>query len=281
MSGMERALEQHAVALIVRLLRERTGQVISADRRWRIDRAIEIVLHKRGIARSVDMISLLTHPDSATVEQELVEALLNNETYFFRDRQVFAELASAVIPAICHAMGGNRQLRVWSVGCSTGQEPLSLAILMLEQGLRHRGWEVSILATDISRSAIATARRGLYNRFEIQRGLAVNQMLRHFAETEHGWQASAELLGMVRYEVGNLLDPPPPGPFDLILCRNLMLYFDDAARRLACQRLHEALAPHGRLLLGAGEAMLEAGSGFLPAARDFALYRRVDRALAA
>jgi chemotaxis protein methyltransferase CheR len=281
MSGMERALEQHAIGLIARLLRERTGQVISEDRRWRIERAIEGVLRKRGIGRSADIISLLTHPDSAQVEQELVEALLNNETYFFRDRQVFTELASAIIPAICHAKDGNRQLRIWSVGCSTGQEPLSLAMLAQELGLRNRGWDVSILATDISHSAIATARQGLYNRFEIQRGLAAGQMLRHFTETEQGWQASSELLSMVRYQVGNLLDPPPPGPFDLILCRNLMLYFDDFARRRACERLHEVLSPHGRLLLGGGEAMLEARSGFLPASRDFALYRRVDHALAA
>jgi chemotaxis protein methyltransferase CheR len=278
---MERALQQHAVGLIARLLRERTGQVIGEDRRWRIDRAIEAVLRKRGIVRDADIISLLTQPDSAAVERELVEGLLNNETYFFRDRQVFAELASSVLPSICHAKEGSRQLRIWSVGCSTGQEPLSLAIMLLEQGLLKRGWDVSILATDISQSAVETARQGLYNRFEIQRGLGVGQMLRHFTETEQGWQASRELLRMVRYEVGNLLDPPPVGAFDLILCRNLMLYFDDTARRLACQRLHDALALHGRLLLGGGEAMLEAQSGFVAASRDFALYRRIDRALAA
>jgi chemotaxis protein methyltransferase CheR len=107
-------------------------------------------------------------------------------------------------------------------------------------------------------------------------------MLRHFEECEDGWQASRQLLGMIRYQVANLLDTPPPGQqFDLILCRNLMLYFDDDAKRMACARLNEALAPHGRLLLGGGEATLDRSSGFLAAAHDCALYRLGDRALAA
>jgi chemotaxis protein methyltransferase CheR len=280
---LEPVIHQHAIGLIARLLRERTGQVISEDRRWRVDRAIETVLRERGVTRSNDILTLLTQPDAAAVEQDLVEALLNNETYFFRDRQVFNQLAGTVLPALCRARAENRALRIWSAGCSTGQEPLSLAIMLIEQGLTPgNGWAIDLVATDVSRAAIAAARIGRYSRFEIQRGLGVTQMLRHFEEGPDGWQASRQVLGMIRYEVANLLDGPPPGPpFDLILCRNLLIYFDDQAKRLACAQLRQALAPHGRLLLGGGEGTLEPASGLIPAASDCALYRLGERALAA
>jgi chemotaxis protein methyltransferase CheR len=280
---LEPVIHQHAIGLIARLLRDRTGQVISEDRRWRVDRAIETVLRERGVTRSNDILTLLTQPDAAAVEQELVEALLNNETYFFRDRQVFNQLAGTVLPALCRARSESRTLRIWSAGCSTGQEPLSLAIMLIEQGLTPgNGWAVDLVATDVSHTAIEAARIGRYSRFEIQRGLGVTQMLRHFEEGPDGWQASRQVLGMVRYQVANLLDGPPPGgAFDLILCRNLLIYFDDEAKRLACAQLRQALAAHGRLLLGGGEGTLEPASGLIAAASDCALYRLGERALAA
>ncbi len=280
---MEPVIHQHAIGLIARLLRDRTGQVINEDRRWRVDRAIETVLRERGVTRSNDILTLLTQPDAAAVKQELVEALLNNETYFFRDRQVFNQLAGTVLPALCRARSESRTLRIWSAGCSTGQEPLSLAIMLIEQGLTPgNGWAVDLVATDVSHTAIEAARIGRYSRFEIQRGLGVTQMLRHFEEGPDGWQASRQVLGMVRYQVANLLDcPPPGGAFDLILCRNLLIYFDDEAKRLACAQLRQALAAHGRLLLGGGEGTLEPASGLIAAASDCALYRLGERALAA
>ena len=177
------SLHQHAVGLIAKLLRERTGQVISSDRLWRIDGAIEAVLRRRGVSSSRDILALMTQPEGAAVEQELVEALLNNETYFFRDRQVFTPLARTILPALCQARAGSRTLRIWSAGCSTGQEPLSIAMMLVEEGITAAaGWSVELLATDVSQAAIDFARKGLYSRFDIQRGLGVGQMLRHFSE---------------------------------------------------------------------------------------------------
>jgi len=276
-------LPNQAAQLAARLLRKRTGQVISPDRTWRIDGAIETVLRRRGITNGSDILSLLTQPDSAAVERELVDTLLNNESYFFRDRPVFAQLAGQVLPSLCRARSQTRTLRIWSAGCSTGQEPLSLAIMLIEQGLTPaNGWNVDLVASDVSHSAIEFARKGLYSRFEIQRGLGVSQMLQHFAETPDGWQASRQLLRMIHYRQANLLGATPAGsPFDLILCRNVMLYLGDEEKRTACERLGAALARDGRLLLGAGEASLERTSGFEPASLDVALYGLVARPLAA
>ena len=279
---MSLSLHQHAVGIVAKLMRERTGQVIGSDRRWRIDGAIEMVLRKRGAGSGGDILALLTQPDSTRVEQELVEALLNNETYFFRDRQVFSYLARNVLPGLCQARAGCRTLRIWSAGCSTGQEPLSIAMMLIDEGLTaSTGWSVELVATDVSQAAIDFAKKGLYSRFEIQRGLGVAQMLRHFTETEDGWQASHTLLNTIRYHRANLLDEAPTKPFDLILCRNLMLYLGDDSRRTACERLRAAIALEGRLLLGGGEASLDRTSGFVLSAQDAAIYRVTARALAA
>lgn len=276
-------LPDRASESIAKLLRKRTGQVIGPDRMWRIDGAIETVLRKRGITASSDILSLLTQPDSQAVERELVETLLNNETYFFRDRQVFNLLARQVLPNLCRTRSQARSLRIWSAGCSTGQEPLSLAMMLIEEGLTAaNGWTIEILATDVSHSAIEFARKGLYSRFEIQRGLGVSQMLQHFTETAEGWQASRQLLRMIHYRRANLLDASAAAqPYDLILCRNMLLYLGDEEKRAACERLKATLARDGRLLLGGGEGTLDRASGFEPAAQDAALYRITARALAA
>ena len=267
-------LHQLAVDMVSKLLHRRTGQALSADRHWRIDTALETVLRHRGIRSSEDLIVLLTEPGDSGFKEELVEALLNNETYFYRDRQVFDHLAAEVLPAMAREKGENRRLTIWSAGCSTGQEPLTMAMILLDQGERWRGWDIDILATDVSASAIASARRGVYSNFEIQRGLAVGQMLNHFEEGEAGWRASDRLRRMIRFERRNLLEGPPNGAkFDLILCRNLLLYLDAGARRVACRTLQSALAPHGRLLLGGGETVLEHSEMFRPVKGGCGLYR--------
>ncbi len=267
-------LRRLANDIITRLLLEKTGQTLKSDRLWRIDSVVETVLRKRGVSRTTDLITLLTQSDNEAFQQELVEALLNNETYFFRDRQVFDQLAHQVLPRLAEAKAPTRQLAIWSAGCSTGQEPLSLAMMLLDQEPRWRGWRIEIWATDVSDSAIQTARQATYSQFEIQRGLGVGQMLEHFEETERGWRAGDKLRRMVRFERRNMLDPPPKGVrFDLILCRNLLLYLHPDARGRVCRHLAAAMAPHSCLLLGGGEALLDQRKLLSPVPGDFGLFQ--------
>ncbi|MCC6924873.1 protein-glutamate O-methyltransferase CheR [Novosphingobium sp.] len=271
---MERNLHQQFIPIIARLFKQRTGQVLNDDRIWRIDRAIETVVRQRGLGHSADLMTLLTEPDAASVEQDLVEALLNNETYFFRDRPALEKIANQFLPQLAQAKSATRQLTIWSAGCSTGQEALSLAILLHEHAAQWHGWTIRIVATDVSQNAIATARRGVYTKFEIQRGLGVGQMLEHFTETPDGWKASDALHRSIRFSVQNLLEGPPAGEkFDLVLCRNLLLYFDDATKRVAFQHLAAGMAPHALLLLGGGETVLDPSLGFASTASDCSLYR--------
>lgn len=245
---------QNALGIVAGLLEARTGQRLTADRLWRVGTALQGVLRDHGLDTLEDLVAKLAQPGQRALAQQVVEALLNNETYFFRDRGMFDQLGNAILPELAKRREAQRHLSIWSVGCSTGQEVYSLAMLFAEQRARWRDWTIDILGTDVAPSIIAAARDGNYSQFQIQRGLAVSQMVSFFEETRTGWRASEALRGMVRFTTHNLLEmPPEPGRFDLILCRNVLLYFDRTTRARAFDRLAAALAPDGRLMLGAGE----------------------------
>ncbi|MGV3553881.1 MAG: CheR family methyltransferase [Croceibacterium sp.] len=263
-----------AIGIIAGLLEARTGQRLTEDRKWRIAPALSGLFRDRGINSNQDLVVLLTQPDESSLAQEVVEALLNNETYFFRDRQVFDYIGTSLLPELARLRAHEKRLSIWSVGCSTGQEALSLAMIFAEQRARWDGWEIEILGTDVSASIADFARAATYSNFQIQRGLGVAQMLTFFTETEQGWQAKQGLRDVVRYEVHNVLHPPPyPGRFDLILCRNVLLYFDEQVRERAFGRLSEALVEDGRLVLGGGETVLGRSNWFVPDEERQAVYR--------
>ena len=263
-----------AIGIIAGLLEARTGQRLTEDRKWRIAPALSGLFRDRGITSNQDLVVLLTQPDESSLAQEVVEALLNNETYFFRDRQVFNYIAETLLPELARQRANEKRLSIWSVGCSTGQEALSLSMIFAEQKPRWEGWEIEILGTDVSTSIADFARAATYSNFQIQRGLGVAQMLGYFTETAEGWQAKKSLRDMTRYEVHNLLHPAPyPGRFDLILCRNVLLYFDEQVRERAFGRLSEALTGDGRLVLGGGETVLGRSTFFVPDEERQAVYR--------
>lgn len=263
--------------IIADLLASRTGQELSEARLWRVPSALAGIFRERGISNVDQLACLLDGPGAPALANEVVEALLNNETYFFRDHAYFATLAHQVLPELVRERAATRRLSIWSAGCSTGQEVLSLAMMFAEQPARWAGWHIDILGTDISGKAIATARRGLYTQFEIQRGISVAQMLNFFSETPGGWQASDRIRAFARFQQHNVLDPVPSrGCFDLVLCRNVLLYFDIATRQRVFDRLSGALAPDGWLMLGAGETVIGQTERFEPAACGSALYRHTS-----
>jgi chemotaxis protein methyltransferase CheR len=244
----------NALGIVAGLLETRTGQKLTADRAWRVGTALSGVLRANGLETLEDLADRLSKPNQGELAQRVVEALLNNETYFFRDRAMFDQLARSVLPELAQRRGAAKRLSIWSVGCSTGQEAYSLAMLFAEQRARWRDWTIDILGTDVAGAVVAAAREGNFSQFQIQRGLGVAQMVTFFEENRTGWRANDVLRGMVRFETHNLLDTAPdPGRFDLILCRNVLLYFDRPTRSRAFERLAAALASDGRLMLGAGE----------------------------
>ncbi|CAM3145907.1 Protein-glutamate O-methyltransferase CheR [Sphingomonas antarctica] len=242
------------------LIEARTGQQLLPSRAWRIDTSLRPLMRELDCT-SLDALTARLYVGDFSLATRVVEALLNNETSFFRDREAFASIGRDVLPALAKTRP-LKKLSIWSAGCSTGQEPYSLAMTTAEDE-HFKDWDVSVVATDVSAEAISRGKAGRYSRFEIQRGLPIRQMLRWFREEGEEWHASAELRRRVRFLQHHLFDPPP-GRFDLILCRNVLMYFSTIDRARGFDRMAAALAPGGLLVLGAGETVLGQTGHFRP-----------------
>jgi chemotaxis protein methyltransferase CheR len=239
------------------LLEARTGQQLTMSRRWRIETALSTLMRERGIGTLDELITILVMGKEPNLSQRVVEALLNNETYFFRDRAPFDLLQRYALPDLAKRREQSKRLRIWSAGCSTGQEVYSLAMLFAEESQKWGGWTIDILGTDVSTSCVDRARDGIYSQFEVQRGLGINQMIKWFEECADGWRAVEQLRKPVRFQVQNILEPPPhPGGFDIVLCRNVLLYLNPEKKTLAFERIAAAMAEDGWLMLGAGETVI-------------------------
>lgn len=265
--------------IIADLLTERTGQQLTDNRKWRLTSALSGVFRHHGIANIDQLVCLLDAASGSSeyekLAEEIVEALLNNETYFFRDKPTFDQIPLEILPELKRRRAHRRRLSIWCAGCSTGQEVHSLGMLFEEQKGQWAGWNIEILGTDISRKAIATARAGHYSQFEVQRGLGVAAMLSHFDEAPCGWRLRENARRLCRFERHNILDHPPErSRFDLVLCRNVLLYFDAQKRALACQRLADALASDGFLMVGAGETVSPHSDAFVPSGKRASFFER-------
>ena len=268
-----------ALQIIADLLTMHTGQELTEGRRWRVGSALAGLFREHGISNVDQLVCLLDQQPggqpSPALTRQVIEALLNNETYFFRDKPTFDQLPDAILPELACRRAGTRRLSIWSAGCSTGQEVYSLAMLFAEQRERWEGWTIDILGTDISHRAIAAARTGRYSQFEVQRGLSVARMLDHFDEVGGGWHVRDHLRGLTRFEQHNILDHAPGRRvFDLILCRNVLLYFNQQTRAFTFNRLAEALAPDGFLMLGAGETVAGQTDRFALASQRIGLFEK-------
>lgn len=250
-------ISDSSTRILAGLLEARTGQQLTMSRRWRIETALSSLLRERQITTLDELITILVMGKEPSLSQEVVEALLNNETYFFRDRSPFDLLQRHALPELALRRQKAKRLRIWSAGCSTGQEAYSLAMLFAEEPEKWHGWSIDILGTDVSTGCIDRARSGTYTQFEVQRGLGINQMIRWFEECADGWRAVEKLRRPLRFQVHNLLEKPPhPGGFDIVLCRNVMLYLSPEKKTLAFERLSSAMAEDGWLMLGAGETVI-------------------------
>ena len=246
------------------LLEARTGQVLSENRAWRMETALKPVLRAHGLG-DMDALAarLIAHKDAA-LENDVVNALLNNESSFFRDLQIFDMIHRHILPRI-HAQRSDRTLRIWSAGSSTGQEVYSLAIQLCNDMAKWRGWRIEILATDISTAAIAQAKAGIFTQMDVQRGLPVGDLLKWFDPAGDDWRANSALRQMIDFRTDNLFDARAPlGEYDLLLCRNVLLYFTPERRQSVLRLLARHSHSGSVLLLGAGETVIGHSEDFVP-----------------
>ncbi len=254
---------------LAELLRKHSGQQLMANRHWRVDMALKPILRRHSIPDLHMLGDLLAGDSDPDLARECVEAMINNETCFYRDQANFALLTGPVLDAIREKRSQTKRLRIWSAACSTGQEPYSLAMFFASNPEKWAGWNIHIHATDLSTSALDQARRGRYSQFEIQRGLPVMLMLKYFDQHETEWQLKEPIKRAVSFGKHNLLDKAQGnGIYDLILCRNMLMYLCDENRKQVLENLADALTRDGMVMLGAAETVI-GQTDRLTASREF------------
>ena len=279
MSGLAGA--NGAVQILAGLLQARTGQIIAPNRQYRIENAIKPVLQKFCIPDMDSLVAALLGADNEELVQCAVESMLNNESYFFRDAAMFGVLRDNVMPLLKERRIQMRTLRIWCAGCSTGQEAYSLAMQIADERTQWAGWTIEILGTDISEAVLEKARSGRFTQFEIQRGLSVTHMLRYFRQDGEDWIVKPEIRDMVRFRTDNIVRPGSSnGLFDLILCRNVLLYFSPEMRHMAFSRLARSLQTDGYLMLGAAETVIGQTTSFVASDTIRGVYRLMAAAKA-
>jgi chemotaxis protein methyltransferase CheR len=257
---------------LCKLLKSRSGIMLSTDKQYLVESRMQNILRKNALPDISELVRRLHSADALI--SEVVEAMTTNETYFFRDKVPFDDLRQTIIPALLAARADRRPLRIWSAAAASGQEPYSLAMTVKEMADTLQGCRVEIVATDLSTEMLRKSEAGLFSQFEVQRGLPIQLLVKYFTQDGESWRISPELRGMVQHKPFNLLnDFAPLGNFDIIFCRNVLIYFDMMTKRSLLSRLRSVLAPDGYLVLGAAETMIGVADDFVPCADMRCVYR--------
>ena len=239
-----------------RLLKERSGLVLSPDKQYLVESRLIPVARRAGLADLCELVGRLRRADEK-LAVEVVEAMTTNESFFFRDKVPFEHFRDTIMPALLAARSGQRRIRIWCAAASTGQEPYSLAMSLKDMKDRLAGWRVEILGTDLSVEVLEKAKAGIYSQFEVQRGLPIQMLVKYFAQVGDTWQLAPEIRAMVQYRPLNLLsDFSSLGTFDLVFCRNVLIYFDQTLKIDVLNRLARVTEPDGYLVLGAAETVV-------------------------
>lgn len=256
-----------------KMLRERSGLVLSVDKQYLAESRLLPLARRHGFASVGELVAQLKMP-SCTLATEVVDAMTTNETFFFRDKIPFELLRDSVMPALLTARSHTKRVRIWCTAASTGQEPYSIAMTLREMGARLAGFQVDILATDLVVGALDRARNGLYTQFEVQRGLPIQLLIKYFTKVGELWQIAPELRAMVQFRPLNLLyDFSTLGLFDLVFCRNVLIYFDQSTKVSVLDRIARQMPDDGFLILGAAETVVGLTEAFTPHPDKRGLYR--------
>lgn len=252
---------------LVQWLAERTGFALGRDQMHLVESRLFPVARKYALGDLDTLVGELRGGGGRTAELpvDVVDAMMTSETAFFRDPGAFVELRDRILPGLVAARGEGRRLRIWCAGSSTGQEAYSMAMLIRRPEVGLDGWQVDVVATDVSRQAIERARAGSFSHFEAQLGMPVQQLLRHFRRQQDRWIASDTLRRSITFRELNLLgDQDSLGTFDVVLCRYVLRAFTDEARATILGKLASRIAADGVLWLGAGEDIPDGVPGFGP-----------------
>src|SRR3954469_10330464 len=256
-----------------KLLKERSGLVLSVDKQYLVESRLLPVARKAGCAGLSELVQSLRQPKAERLIIDVVQAMMTNESFFFRDKLPFDHFRDTIMPALLAARSDQRRIRIWCAAASSGQHPYSLAMALKEMGNATAGWRIDILATDLSTEILEKAKAGIYSQFEVQRGLPIQLLIKYFSQIGETWQIAPDIRAMVQYRPLNLLsDFSHLGPFDLVFCRNVLIYFDQETKIGVLNRIARILDAEGYLVLGAAETVVGLTEAFRPLADRRGLY---------
>jgi chemotaxis protein methyltransferase CheR len=250
---------------VAKLLKERSGLVLSKDKSYLLESRLMPVARRRGMKGLDELVAAIRRMDP-TLVKDVTEAMTTNESFFFRDGKPFDQFRERVLPSLMNARKDKRQLRIWCAACSSGQEPYSLAMILKEMETKLAGWRIDIVATDLSTEILEKAKAGLYSQFEVQRGMPIQLLVKYFQKKDEMWQIDARLRAMVQYRPLNLLTDirSTLGSFDVVFIRNVLIYFDQETKGKVLGDVAKLMSPDGFLYLGGAETVLGISDKFRP-----------------
>jgi chemotaxis protein methyltransferase CheR len=263
----------HDYDFLRRLLKERSGLVLSSDKEYLLESRLTPIVRRLDLGSLPALVARLRGGGAESLAVQVVEAMTTNESLFYRDKIPFDNFSATIIPSLLASRAHERRIRIWCAAAATGQEPYSLAMCLGEMGVKLHGWRIEIVATDLSLDVLEKAAAGIYSQFEVQRGLPVQHLIKYFAQMGDTWQVSPEIRSMVAFRPFNLLhDFAELGNFDVVFCRNVLIYFDQPTKSDVLDRLARQMPDDGYLVLGAAETVMGLTDAFRPVADRRSLY---------
>lgn len=260
--------------MVARLLKERSGLVVTAEKAYLLDNRLQPVARRFSLDGVDALVSKLGPGGDEKLKAAVVEAMTTNESLFFRDLKPFDQLRDIVLPKMLEARAATKRIRIWSAACSSGQEPYSIAMLIEEQKAKFAGWKIEITATDLSNEMLEKARTGIYSQFEVQRGLPITMLVKYFTQQGERWQINQDLRSKIQFKEFNLLKHPKLlGKFDIVFCRNVLIYFDQPTKAQVLSGIADVLEPDGAMYLGGAETVLGISNRFEPVPEQRGAYR--------
>lgn len=261
---------------------KRSGLVLSADKGYLLESRLAPLARAEGFPSIDALIAAARRENSDRLLWSITEALATHETFFFRDTTPFELFKQEVLPVMARARGNSGNIRIWCAACSSGQEPYSLAMILEEERARLGGLRFEIVATDMAPRVLEKAKAGVYSQFEVQRGLAIQRLVQHFEQSGDQWRIKPNLRAMVSFQKQNLLENfSNMGTFDVIFCRNVLIYFDADTKKRILARLAAQTAMDGYLVMGAAETVVGLSQDYTPVEGRRGLYGRAGVAKSA
>lgn len=256
------------------LIKSRSGLVLTPDKSYLLESRLMPVARKHGHKGLDELIGAMRATKDEAVTTEVVEAMTTNESFFFRDIKPFDLLRDEVLPPLMEARASKKHMKIWCAAASSGQEPYSIAIVLKELAAAQ-GWKFDIVGTDISNEILDKAKNGKYTQFEVQRGMPIQLLLKYFDKKEESWEIKPEIKQMVRYKYFNLLEKLSPlGGFDIVFCRNVLIYFDAETKGKVLEQIAQLMPADGMLFLGGAETVLGVTESFKPVPDRRGVYKR-------